>query len=195
MNGEKEKKELLRKKIKKLLGKYALSLLKEKSKLIQSHLFSLPEYRNSSVIMFYVSMDREVYTHDMIKTALAEKKEIAVPLVLKSQNIMLPCKINDFKDLEPGPWGILQPIKEKIQNVPISSIDLIIVPGIAFDRKGNRLGRGKGFYDRFLHLIGPETTKIALAFSSQIVEQVPTTENDITVDKIVTEDGVIECKE
>lgn len=144
--------------------------------------------------MFYVSMEREVYTHDMIKTALLENKEIAVPLVLESQNIILPCKLNDFPDLKHGPLSILQPSKEKIQNVPMSAIDLIIVPGIAFDKKGNRLGRGKGFYDRFLHLIDPETTKIALAFSFQIVEQVPATENDIVVDKIITENGVIECK-
>jgi len=144
--------------------------------------------------MFYVSMDKEVNTHDMIKIALAEKKEIAVPLILKSQNIMLPCKISDLTNLEPGPWDIPQPIKERIQNIPVSSIDLIVVPGIAFDRNGNRLGRGKGFYDRFLHLISPETIKIGLAFSSQIVEQVPTKEYDVAVDKIITEDGVIECK-
>ena len=194
MNGEVEKKEFLRKRVKKLLSKCALSLLKEKSKLIQSHLFSLPEYRNSHLTMFYVSMDREVCTHDMIRRALNENKEIAVPLVLEFQNIILPCKINDLIDLQPGPWGIPQPIKERIQNVPVSSLDLIVVPGIVFDRKGNRLGRGKGFYDRFLHLISPETIKIGLAFSSQIVEQVPTKEYDVAVDKIVTEDGVIECK-
>ena len=194
MNGEVEKKKFLREKVKRLLNKYSLSLLKEKSKLIESHLFSLPEYRNSRLIMFYVSMDKEVYTHDMIKIALNEKKEIAVPLILESQNIMLSCKISDLTDLEPGPWDILQPIKERIQNVPVSSLDLIVVPGIAFDRNGNRLGRGKGFYDRFLHLISPETVKIGLAFSSHIVEQIPTKEYDVAVDKIVTENGIIECK-
>lgn len=194
MNGKKEKKELLRKRTKGFLSKYTLSILKEKSKLIQPRLLSLGEYKNSSLVMFYLSIDREVYTYDMVREALAEKKEIAVPLILESQNIMLPCKISDLKDLQPGPWDIPQPIKEKIQNASISSIDLIIVPGIAFDRKGNRLGRGKGFYDRFLHLIGPETVKIGLAFSSQIVEQIPTEEYDVAVNKIVTEEGIIECK-
>jgi 5-formyltetrahydrofolate cyclo-ligase len=194
MSGEKEKKEFLRKRIKDLLNEHPVSLLKEESKLIQSHLFSLPEYKESSIIMFYVSIEREVYTHDMIKRALTEKKDVVVPLVLESQDIMLTCKISDFRDLKPGPWGIPQPVKEKIQNVPLSSLDLIIVPGIAFDRRGNRLGRGKGFYDRFLKLVGPKVPKVALAFSSQIVEKVPVTENDIAVDKIVTEDGVINCK-
>ena len=194
MNGEKEKKELLRKRIKNLLNKHNPSLLEAKSKLIRSHLFSLPEYRNSSLIMFYVSIGGEVYTYDMIREALGENKEIAVPLILKSQNIMLPCRISDFTDLEPGSFGILQSVKEKIQNIPLSSIDLIIVPGMAFDRNGNRLGRGKGFYDRFLYLIGSEITKIALAFSFQIVEQVPINKNDIFMDKIVTEEGIIECK-
>lgn len=204
MSGEKEKKKLLRKKIKGLLYKYNSSLVEIKSKLIQSYLFSLTEYKNSHAIMFYVSMGNEVYTYEIIKTALGEKKEVSVPLILKSQNIMLPCKINDFSDLEPGPFGILQPSKEKIRNIPVSSpgsctqglglIDLIIVPGVAFDRKGNRVGKGKGFYDRFLKSINATIPKIALAFSCQIVEQIPTTENDVAVDKIVTEDGVIECE-
>ena len=194
MNGEKEKKIRLREKIKGLLSKYNPSLLEAKSKLIQSHLFSLPEYKDSPLPMFYVSIEREVHTHEMIKAALSQKKEIALPLILKSQNIILPCKISDFLDLESGPFGILQPSKEKIQSVSISSLDFVIVPGIVFDKKGNRVGRGKGFYDRFLKLMSPQTTKIGFAFSFQIVEQVPVNENDIAMDKIVTENGVIKCK-
>ncbi len=194
MSGEKEKKALLRKKIKGLLSKYDSSLVETKSNLIQSYLFSLTEYKNSCAVMFYVSRGNEVYTHEIIKIALGEKKEVSVPFILKSQNITIPCKINDFSDLEPGPFGILQPLKEKICNIPISVIDLIIVPGMAFDRKDNRVGKGKGFYDRFLKLLSPKTIKIGLAFSCQIVKQIPTTENDVAVDKIVTEDGVIECE-
>jgi len=193
MSGEKEKKKLLRKKIKGLLSKYDSSLVETKSNLIQSYLFSLTEYKNSCAVMFYVSMGNEVYTHEIIKVALGEKKEVSVPFILKSQNITIPCKINDFSNLEPGPFGILQPSKEKIRNIPIESIDLVIVPGIAFDRKGNRVGKGKGFYDRFLKSINATIPKIALAFSMQIVEQISTTENDVAVDKIITEDGIINC--
>ena len=194
MNGEKEKKELLRKRIKSLLNDSSISLLEEKSSIIQSHLYSLPEYKNSSVVMFYVSTDKEVSTRAPIEKAISENKQIAIPFILKSKNIMLPCKITDFKDLNPGPLGILQPSKEKIQTVSLPSIDLIIVPGIAFDKKGNRVGRGKGFYDRFLKLANPKTPKIALAFSCQIAEQIPSKEYDIAMDKIITEDGVIACK-
>ncbi|MBU0533532.1 MAG: 5-formyltetrahydrofolate cyclo-ligase [Candidatus Omnitrophica bacterium] len=193
MSGEKEKKKLLRKKIKGLLSKYDSSLVETKSNLIQSYLFSLTEYKNSCAVMFYVSRGNEVYTHEIIKVALGEKKEVSVPFILKSQNITIPCKINDFSNLEPGPFGILQPSKEKIRNIPIESIDLVIVPGIAFDRKGNRVGKGKGFYDRFLKSINATIPKIALAFSMQIVEQISTTENDVAVDKIITEDGIINC--
>ncbi len=194
MNGEKENKEKLRNRIKNLLNESPISLLKEKSKLIQRHLFSVAEYKNSSLVMFYVSMGREVTTLDAIKTALAENKKVAVPLILKSKDIMIPCEIKSLKDLEPGSFGILQPVEEKIKPIPIKLIDLIIVPGMAFDRKGNRVGKGKGFYDKFLKLIDATIPKIALAFSCQIVEQIPTTKNDIAVNKIITEDGVIECK-
>ena len=194
MNGEKEKKELLRKKIRNLLNEFSPSLLEEKSKLIESHLFSLPEYKKFSTVMFYVSTAKEVSTHDMIKTALSENKKAAVPLIVESQNIMLPCVITDLKDLIPGPLGILQPPKQKIKTVSVSSLDLVIVPGMAFDKKGNRVGRGRGFYDRFLKLSNPETLKIALAFSCQIVEQAPVNKTDIAVDKIITEDGIINCK-
>lgn len=198
MNGEKEKKEQIRKRIKELLNESPISVLEEKSKLIQRYLFSVAEYKNSSFVMFYVSMKREVATLDAIKTALAKNKKVAVPLILKSKNIMTPCEIKNLTDLKPGPFGILQPSEEKIQPSPcaqkLGSIDLIIVPGMAFDRKGNRVGKGKGFYDKFLKLIDATIPKIALAFSCQIVEQIPTTKNDIAVNKIITEDGVIECK-
>ncbi|MDD5454732.1 MAG: 5-formyltetrahydrofolate cyclo-ligase [Candidatus Ratteibacteria bacterium] len=194
MNCEKENKIKLRNRIKKLLDGSTVTALKEKSKNIQSRLRSLEEYKNSSFIMFYLSTEKEVSTFEAIETALSENKKVAVPLILKSQNIMLPCEIKSLKDLEPGPFGILQPIKEKIKTIPIKLIDLIVVPGLAFDKNGNRVGRGKGFYDKFLKSIPLTIPKIALAFSCQIVERIPTTQNDIAVDKIVTEGGVIECK-
>jgi len=194
MNYEKENKKKSRSKIKKLLEQLPVSVLKEKSSSIQSRLYSLNGYKNSSFIMCYLSTGREVSTFEVIETALSENKKVAVPLILESQNIMLPCEISNLKDLEPGPWGILQPIKEKIKNIPLKIVDLIIVPGIAFDKNGNRIGRGKGFYDRFLKSVPPSIPKIALAFSCQIAEKIPTTRNDIAMDKIITEDGVINCK-
>jgi 5-formyltetrahydrofolate cyclo-ligase len=193
MNGEKEKKKHLRKKIKEVLSEPSFSVLMEKSELIQSYLLSLPEYQKSSLPMFYVSMDREVYTRNMLKKAIADKGGIAVPFIIGGKDRIKPCKIRNFEDLEPGTFDILQP-KPGIEEVPTSSLDIIIVPGLAFDRQGNRLGRGKGFYDNFLKSINPKTPKIALAFSFQIVEQVPITAGDIPVDKIITEDGIIACK-
>jgi 5-formyltetrahydrofolate cyclo-ligase len=195
MNGQRENKKKLRSRIKKLLDEFPASLLEEKSRHIQSRLYSLSEYKKSSFIMFYLSTEREVSTFDTIKTALSENKKVAVPLILKPWDIMIPCEIKNLKDLKPGSFGILQPTKDKIQNVPISLIDLIIVPGMAFDRKGNRVGKGKGFYDKFLKLIDQTIPKIALAFSCQIVEQIPAKEYDIAVDKIITEDGIINCKQ
>lgn len=195
MNYKEEDKKKLRNKIKKLLEGLPVSVLKEKSSSIRSRLYSLSEYKNSSFVMCYLSTEREVSTFEIIETALSQNKKVAVPLILKSQNIMLPCEISNLKDLEPGPWGILQPIKGKIKSIPLKVVDLIIVPGIVFDKNGNRIGRGKGFYDRFLNSIPSAIRKMALAFSCQIVERIPINDSDIPVDKIITEDGVIECGE
>lgn len=191
MSGEEKKKKLLRKEIKEVLNKYSVSDLKERSSIIQSHFFSLPEYQKLSLPMSYVSTGREVYTHDLIKKVIADKNAVAVPFI--AGNEIIPCKIGNFEDLERGVFGILQPTTEA-DSMPLSALDMIIVPGLAFDRQGNRLGRGKGFYDRFLQSVNPKTLKIALAFSFQIVKRVPITANDVSVDKVITENGIIECK-
>ena len=187
---EKGEKALLRKKIKGIQSSLQPAEIREKSQKIETNLFSLPEYKTSSHLMFYVSIGKEVFTHHMIKRALQEGKQVAVPLTLLSQGILLPCVIQDFaKDLEEGPWDILQPKKDKVRAT--TSVDLVIVPGLAFDRQGRRLGRGKGFYDRFLASLPSSIPRIALAFSWQIVEQVPTDKNDVSMDKIILEEEVI----
>ena len=193
MSGEKEKKELLRERIKKLRSRYSAGILKNKSGLIKSLLVSLPEYKNSRVVMFYVSTIREVFTHDLIESAIAEGKKVAVPFIPPEEDVMYPCPIEEFRDLKCRPWGILQPTKEKCSKSQAAFPDLVIVPGLAFDRVGNRLGRGRGFYDRFLRLVDRKIPKIALAFSYQVIERIPIASNDVPVDKIITEDGVIEC--
>ena len=117
---------------------------------IKRRLLALPEFRRADVIMFYVSKSGEVETMPMIEAALERGKVVLVPVIKVRKKKMVVSEIMDpNKDLVRGPYGIYQP-KAHFEVFHPRSIDLAIVPGIAIDRKGNRLGRGKGYYDRFL---------------------------------------------
>ena len=94
-----------------------------------------------------------------------------------------------WDDLKISSYGILEPKKDKIKNISSDKIDLIIVPGVAFDLKGNRMGHGKGYYDRFLNLV--KSTSIGLAFEFQIIENIPVESHDKPIDMIITEKRII----
>lgn len=96
-----------------------------------------------------------------------------------------------LKNLQKGRFGILEP-KNKIRLKSFSKIAAVIVPGIAFDKKGNRLGFGKGYFDKFLKKIKSDALKIGLAFSFQVLKKIPTTKNDIKMDFIITEKEIID---
>lgn len=176
--------------IRKRLLKIRRSLSKEEvlqmSRKIRERLFDLPEYRTSKVVMFYISHDNEVDTREMIAESLYTKK-VLVPFTEK-ENIY-PVVIESLNNLNRGAFGILEPREKKIHR---RKIDMIIVPGVAFDHRGYRIGYGKGFYDRFLK--ERHGIKIGLAYDFQIVERIPENEGDIPVDKIITEKRVIECR-
>jgi len=166
--------------------------IKDESKKISLRLAETVEYRNSQNIMFYVSTRSEVQTEEMIKTSIKMGKNIFVPIILKECINLAPSKIFDFDtELEKGEKGILEPKKKYYRLFPSENIDLIIVPGVVFDLRGNRIGRGFGYYDNFLRKIRTSTKIIALAFEMQIVKKIPVDKNDIPVDKIITESRII----
>ncbi len=161
----------------------------EKSNKIHDRLFNLQQYRNAKTIMFFVSFNSEVNTHKMIKDAL-KNKIIVVPKVV--QHEIEPSIILDFDSLiQSGRFGILEPIE--LMKISYKNIDLVLVPGIAFDKNGHRIGYGFGFYDKFLAKV-PKAVKIGLCFDFQVVDEIPREEHDVPVDLIVTEERVIECR-
>ena len=160
----------------------------ERSKQIENNLFNLEQYKKSKTIMFFVSFNSEVNTHEMIKDAL-KIKTIAVPKVVGHE--IEPSVIIDFDNLVSAKFGILEPIE--LMKIAYKNIDLVLVPGIAFDKQGHRIGYGFGYYDKFLKKV-PKAIKIGLAFDFQIVDKVPREEHDVAVDLIVTEKRVVECK-
>jgi len=159
-----------------------------KSREIEERLFSLSEFKSARVILFFASFRSEVDTGPMIRRALAFGKRVVLPKVKGTELVLY--EISDLdKDVSPGTWGIPEPHEPR--PVMLEEIDLIIVPGAAYDEQGNRAGYGAGFYDKLLPTFKKVT--VALAFEFQIVPNVPTEMHDIPIKKIVTERRVIEA--
>ncbi|MBC8499559.1 MAG: 5-formyltetrahydrofolate cyclo-ligase [Candidatus Atribacteria bacterium] len=185
------KEEIRRKIIKKRLS-LSSEYIKNISEQVCINLAETVEYIDSQNIMFYVATRSEVQTEEMIKISVNVGKNIFVPIILTECINLAPSTIYDFdNELEKGEKGILEPKKEYYRLFPPEDIDLIIVPGVAFDLSGNRIGRGFGYYDNFLRKISTSTKIIALAFEMQIVEKIPNDKNDIPVHKIITEKRII----
>lgn len=158
----------------------------EKSERIAEHLESLNIFKNAKNILFYYSYQAEVDTLGLMKKWM-ENKNILLPR-LNSDNTFVALPFTSFDNLEVNKFDIPEPpfIFE-----PQTNLDLIIVPGVAFDRKGNRIGMGKGYYDRFLTDY-KNVPKIALAYSEQVLDQVPKDPYDEPVNIILTEDEIIQ---
>jgi len=149
---------------------------------ITQSLLSLRVYKNARSICSYVSTNSEVDTHQIIREALLAKGSIIVPKI-QGMNLEL-YSIRAFEELIIGAYGILEPHVRRA-HVPIQSIDLFIIPGIAFGKDGTRLGHGKGYYDRLLQSTHVPT--IALAYDHQIFDTIPHGAKDKKVDIIITE--------
>jgi 5-formyltetrahydrofolate cyclo-ligase len=158
---------------------------KEKSELIAEKLFSLPEFLNAKKLMIYHSFKEEVETNLIIEKAYELKKEVFIPSIQDEKNCLMNCvKIEKETEMKFDCFGICKP-KKSIKVHP-KELDLIIVPGIAFDLQGNRLGWGKGFFDRFLKKC-INCTFIGLSFEEQITKKIPADEMDVKMNLVITE--------
>ena len=142
----------------------------KKSRVIEAKLFAMPEFQRSQTILFYASFDGEVETFAMMKHAQQLGKSLALPTVRKSPKKITPTAVSDLAALIAGPFGILQPSPSE-RALDVRSLDLVLVPAVAFDRSNNRLGRGAGFYDRFLGELPPDIPTVGLAFDFQVVDR------------------------
>jgi|TARA_Y100000310_G_C20351074_1_gene654373 5-formyltetrahydrofolate cyclo-ligase len=153
----------------------------KKSRIIKDKLFNSEEYKKAKIIMFYASFGSEVNTLDMIKESLKDKT-ICIPIV--KNNIIIASKIKDIEELDKkNKYGIFE--VSVIKKINTKDIDLVVVPGIAFDKKNNRIGYGKGYYDNFLKNF--KNKKVGLAFNLQILEIIPNDEWDVRLDKVISE--------
>jgi len=154
-----------------------------KSKLIKNKLLKQAVFKKAKKVMFYIALKDEVDTKEMIKEAKKLGKIIAVPVCVKNRVSLRPALLDSHAHLRKGPYGVSEPVLSRF--IDPSDLDLIITPGVAFDKKGRRLGRGKGYYDHFLHRVPKDTPSIGLAFSLQILPRVPTSIHDVSVKKVL----------
>ncbi len=155
-------------------------------------MIALPEYIRAGSVMLYWSCHNEVQTHELVRSALAEGKKVILPRCDTARREIYPYRVRDVaSDLEVGPFGILQPKEDAGGVVDLSETEVCIVPGIAFDPEGNRVGRGLGYYDRFLRKLDKKTEKIGLAYAFQVVNRIYPTGGDTSVCKIVTENETL----
>lgn len=159
---------------------------RRKSLLIRKELFKLATFKRAKIIMAFVSKNDEVDTVPIIKGALKSGKKVLVPAINMRERRLVPSQILNIKDdLKKGPYGILQPSGRFIRPINHEVIDLFLVPGIAFDKKGNRLGRGGGYYDRFLEKVPKKKIKIGLCYDFQVVDNLPKLSHDVPVTKLI----------
>lgn len=150
---------------------------------------ALPEYAAAETVMYYIDVRTEVRTRQHLPAALASGKRIVVPYCVDGELELF--HLEDMDELAIGMYRILEPRDElrsvAAKRVEVEELDLVMVPGVAFDRQGARMGHGKGYYDKLLEHARPDAPLAALAFECQLFPSIPTQAHDIFMDKIITE--------
>jgi 5-formyltetrahydrofolate cyclo-ligase len=161
---------------------------------VAKNLFSMNEFQKANVIGSYVALKDEVQTESIIRSALKMNKRVIVPLTNTVNHTMIFSEIRDYDlELGSGRFGILEPKREYMRQVPLEEADLILAPLIAWDERGYRVGYGKGYFDRALSSLKNDTLTVGLALESQRVPKIPNDSYDVPLDVIVTENRVIHC--
>lgn len=165
------------------------ALLARKSAAACDRLCASPEFHQASTIMIFLSIDNEIRTDAALRVALEHGKRVLVPHVIWQTRRMIPVRLQGLTDhMLTDKYGLRYPDRGRV--VPVTDIDFLVVPGLGFDFRGNRLGRGGGFYDRFIAEGGFRGRVCGFALSDQVAPQIPVEGHDMTVDMLVTDEEV-----
>jgi 5-formyltetrahydrofolate cyclo-ligase len=164
------------------------------SKIIWQRFLALPEYAAAETVMLYVDTRSEVRTRPFLPGVIASGKRVVVPCCVQGELELF--RLESMDELAPGHFGIEEP-RPELRRLPGKQVDpgelgLVMVPGLAFDRRGGRIGYGKGYYDRLLRRARLETRRVAVAFECQLFPEIPMLENDVFMDKVITECAIYE---
>jgi 5-formyltetrahydrofolate cyclo-ligase len=168
----------------------------EISRAICSRFMALTAYQDAKTVMWYVDASSEVRTRHTLPEALTHDKRVVVPWCVLETNELELFLLEDMSELVEGAYKILEP-KLELRKLPAKKVapeelDLVMVPGTAFDPRGGRMGQGKGYYDRLLALARPDAPLVALAFDCQIFDEIPVAAHDVFMDLVLTETRAIE---
>jgi 5-formyltetrahydrofolate cyclo-ligase len=163
---------------------------KSLSEHITARLLELDACRKARCVMAYVGFGSEIDTARFVADILAQGKTLVLPRVERGYRALKLCDVRDPENqLEAGVWGIRQPRADLCPEISAAKIEFVLVPGVAFTRRCERLGYGGGFYDRFIRGLAPRPALVAAAFELQVLPELPTSETDQQVDLIITEDA------
>lgn len=160
------------------------------SMLVQERFLGLPEYAAASSLALYSPIFNEVFTEEIFRRARAEGKRVAYPRV-RGEHLEF-IEVAEAGHLVPGAFGVLEPASGA--PIPLGELDLVAVPGVAFDQCGYRLGYGKGFYDRAIHLQGRSGSLVGLCFEFQMIESLPVQDHDIAMDLLVSDERLLRLR-
>lgn len=183
-----ESKSKLRKRILNVRNNMSKEDVKKNSNAIMDKITSLDIYEQSKVVFIYMDFKNEVMTSNLIKRMLSEKKRVVIPYTDNINTVLIPSEITKESDLKLNSFGYYEP--KSILPVNIEEIDLVIVPGVVFDKNLNRIGFGKGYYDKILNRLKPSAKKVAVAHEFQVLENIPAEEHDVKMDMIITEKNI-----
>jgi 5-formyltetrahydrofolate cyclo-ligase len=158
-----------------------------------AHVLALAEYRSARLVHVYLaSLDNELGTRGIVAASWAQGKDVAVPVVRPGSRVLAHAIITPQDVLERDRWGLLGPRPQGARWLQDpGAIDVVFVPGLAFDRRGCRLGVGGGYYDRFLAGIG--ATRVGLTYDELVLPRIPEEPHDARMDAVVSPQGVIRC--
>jgi len=158
---------------------------------IMDRFLRLPSFNSARCILLYASKGGEVHTDGIIRSALSLGKKVALPVTMKEGHVLELYEIKSIEELSEGAFGILEPARNQERRVQPEEVELVVVPGVSFDRRGHRIGYGMGYYDSLLKKVNG--CKVGLAYDMQIVEHVPDEPHDVAVDMVVTQSEIIRC--
>ena len=188
-----DSKRRLRKELRDRIRAVSAEELHDRSALAAHLLCETPVFRKACAIMIFMPMKDEIDARPISLKAWQEDMTVTVPLVGEGQNHMIPVSVHSLDDpMEVDRMGVRVP--SRCEPFPIQMLDLVVVPGLGFDRQGCRLGRGGGFYDRFLAHPEFRARTCGLALDEQLLEQIPAGEHDRSVDMVVTDKRVVRCR-
>ena len=186
------KKSELREDVTKKISALTDKEIADKTKAIENRLFDFANFLEAKIALMYVHNKNEVPTGNILRRSYDYSKIVVLPVYDTENSAITPMKVDHLaKDLKEGPRGILEPDEARCKVVPIERIDIAIIPAVALDEKGGRIGSGEGYYDRLIPRLAITTRKVAPAFEDQIVPQIPIESHDKHVDIIITENRVI----